>query len=174
MSTVRQPIKHTRFDNNKLLTPLNRYDSVIETGELKWQNELNPLNRFFFDHCDGIFLNYVWSKENIKNTVDFAQHRHLDVFVGIDVFGRNTYGGGQFDCFKAAQVIRQHNLSMAIFAPGWTHETLSLNQRNIRFFESFINRDCAFWSSLWPYLYTHPIRDYFHTNFFIGVNQVSR
>jgi mannosyl-glycoprotein endo-beta-N-acetylglucosaminidase len=147
------------------------YDSIIETGELKWQNELNPLNKFFFDNCDGIFLNYVWAEENMRNTIEFAKHRTLDVYVGIDVFGRNTFGGGKFNCFKAAQVIRRHHLSMAIFAPGWTHETLPHSKDRQKFFEDFVNRDCAFWNSLWPYLYTHPITHFFKTSFFMGVNQ---
>ncbi|EFA09314.2 cytosolic endo-beta-N-acetylglucosaminidase [Tribolium castaneum] len=147
------------------------YDSIIETGELKWQNELNPLNKFFFDNCDGIFLNYVWTEENIHNSIEFAKHRTLDVYVGVDVFGRNTFGGGQFNCFKAAQMIRRHNLSMAIFAPGWTHETLPKSENRQKFFEDFINRDSAFWNSLWPYLYTHPITRFFKTSFFTGVNQ---
>ena len=150
------------------------YDSIIETGELKWQNELNPLNKFFFDNCDGIFLNYVWNEENIQNTIEFAKHRTLDVYVGVDVFGRNTFGGGKFNTFKAAQVIRRHHLSMAIFAPGWTHETLPINENRQKFFEDFVNRDCAFWNSLWPYLYTHPITHFFKTSFFMGVTQVIR
>lgn len=94
------------------------YDSVIETGELSWQNELNDSNRWFidferililnglmnfrcfFDVCDGIFINYTWNEDNMANTVTAAEHRALDVYVGIDIFGRNTYGGGQFNSYK--------------------------------------------------------------------------
>jgi mannosyl-glycoprotein endo-beta-N-acetylglucosaminidase len=93
------------------------YDSVISSGELKWQNELNSKNRFgtincqidtilnrvhffgrlFFDVCDGIFLNYVWKEENLERSVINAEARALDVFVGVDVFGRNCFGGGGFN-----------------------------------------------------------------------------
>jgi hypothetical protein len=31
------------------------YDSVIDTGELKWQNTLNARNEMFFAACDGLF-----------------------------------------------------------------------------------------------------------------------
>lgn len=31
------------------------YDSVIDTGELKWQDELNLNNKDFFDVSDGVF-----------------------------------------------------------------------------------------------------------------------
>lgn len=65
-------------------------------------------------------------------------------------------------------MIRRYNLSIAIFAPGWTHETLTHTEH---FFNDFLNRDSTFWSSLWPYFYTHPITDYFETNFYIGLDQ---
>lgn len=73
------------------------YDSVTRDGVLAWQNELNEYNRCFFDLCDGIFTNYTWKIENLKNSVKFAMHRILDVFVGVDIFGRGCYGGGQFN-----------------------------------------------------------------------------
>ncbi|KAJ8959126.1 hypothetical protein NQ318_022384 [Aromia moschata] len=76
------------------------YDSVTDKGELKWQNELNEKNRFFFDACDGIFLNYSWTEKQLINTVEVAKHRNHDVFVGIDVFGRNMFGGGMFNTYK--------------------------------------------------------------------------
>lgn len=36
----------------------------------------------------------------MANTAKAAEHRALDVYVGIDIFGRNTYGGGKFDSYK--------------------------------------------------------------------------
>lgn len=146
------------------------YDSVIEEGKLSWQNELNEKNLCFFDQCDGIFLNYVWKEENLINSIANAAHRITDIFVGVDVFGRNTFGGGQFNCFKAAELIRRHGLSMAIFAPGWTHESIPADSTDFPLLEHFLNKDLAFWNSLWPYLYTHPINTFFETSFFRGVD----
>ncbi|KAJ8922923.1 hypothetical protein NQ315_001466 [Exocentrus adspersus] len=146
------------------------YDSVTEEGKLDWQNELNAKNRCFFDACDGIFLNYSWSEKHLVNSVEAARHRNLDVFVGIDVFGRNMFGGGKLFTYKATEMASRYNLSLAVFAPGWTHETL---EKSDTFFEQFLNRDSAFWSSLWPYFYTHPIRNYFTTNFYIGLDKAS-
>lgn len=91
------------------------YDSVTADGLLKWQNELNENNmyvsiieiinfliiyfyRCYFNVCDGIFLNYTWSTVNLKRSAHNAMERILDVFVGVDVFGRNFYGGGGFQC----------------------------------------------------------------------------
>lgn len=47
--------------------------------------------------CDGIFLNYTWNEANLANSILKAQQRVLDVYVGVDVFGRNCYGGGGFN-----------------------------------------------------------------------------
>ena len=59
-----------------------------------------------------------------------------DVFVGIDVFGRGTFGGGGYDCcivsatclegfciifklsLEAMELIKELEMSIAIFAPG--------------------------------------------------------
>lgn len=54
-------------------------------------------SRCFFDVCDGIFLNYTWKDTNLEWSAKMAQHRILDVFVGVDVFGRNCFGGGGFN-----------------------------------------------------------------------------
>jgi mannosyl-glycoprotein endo-beta-N-acetylglucosaminidase len=45
------------------------------------------------------------------------------VYIGNDCFGRNTYGGGKFDIYKAANKIleNKNQLSIALFAPGYTY-----------------------------------------------------
>lgn len=67
------------------------YDSVLETGELKWQNEVNKLNECFFKVCDGIFINYNWKDENLLQCTTYLDRIH-DVYIGIDVFGRGCFG----------------------------------------------------------------------------------
>lgn len=99
----------------------HRYDSVTVNGDLSWQNQLNDQNKPFFDLSDGIFVNYTWEvcsyilRKNIgssatlplkissmvqenfpKLSADVAGDRKFDVYMGIDVFGRGTYGGGQW------------------------------------------------------------------------------
>lgn len=67
------------------------YDSIIESGALSWQNELNDKNKSFFDLCDGILINYTWNERNLERTVDILDNKGGDihkVFIGIDVFGR--------------------------------------------------------------------------------------
>ena len=119
------------------------YDSVIHpSGQLKWQNELNSLNKCFFDVCDGIFLNYTWKPENLAHSRELAlkNDRIYDVYVGVDVFGRGSFGGGEFKTYLAIEEIRKHDLSVALFAPGWTYEA-----NNINYFDQ---NERIFWKSL--------------------------
>ena len=51
-----------------------------------------------------------------------AGDRLFDVYFGIDVFGRGAYGGGKYACNQAVDVIREAQVSAAVFAPGWVLE----------------------------------------------------
>ncbi|XP_008283953.1 cytosolic endo-beta-N-acetylglucosaminidase [Stegastes partitus] len=126
------------------------YDSVIENGQLKWQNELNQTNRMFFDACDGFFTNYNWTEQSLEFMKDYsgAQGRQADIYVGVDVFARGQVVGGMFETNKALELIRKHNFSTAIFAPGWVYETHE-NKSEFR-----KNQD-KFWALLSNYLYVH-------------------
>jgi mannosyl-glycoprotein endo-beta-N-acetylglucosaminidase len=73
--------------------------------------------------CDGIFLNYGWSVPLLQASGALASHRRGDVYVGVDVFGRDCYGGGGYNTNKAMALIKQASLSAAVFAPGWVYET---------------------------------------------------
>ncbi|XP_040927674.1 cytosolic endo-beta-N-acetylglucosaminidase isoform X2 [Betta splendens] len=137
---------HTRVPGSLVLW----YDSVVENGQLKWQNELNPSNRMFFDACDGFFTNYNWTEQNLETMRDYSeiQARRADVYVGVDVFARGKVVGGMFETNKALEVIRKHNFSAAIFAPGWVYETHSDKTE-------FPKNQDKFWSLLSDHLFLH-------------------
>ncbi|KAL9659430.1 hypothetical protein QQ045_024236 [Rhodiola kirilowii] len=99
------------------------YDSVTFHGNLSWQDQLNDENKPFFDKCDGIFVNYTWKEDYPKISAAVAGDRKFDVYMGIDVFGRGTYGGGQWTTNVALDVLKKDSVSAAIFAPGWVYET---------------------------------------------------
>lgn len=119
------------------------YDSVINNGSLHWQNELNELNECFFNETDSIFINYTWKEENLSNSFTNAKDRLNDVYVGVDVFGRNCFGGGGFSCNVAFAEIAKKRLNAAIFAPGWVVEC---NDE-----EKFVENEQKFWLLLEPY-----------------------
>ncbi|KAF7979518.1 hypothetical protein HWV62_42090 [Athelia sp. TMB] len=122
------------------------YDSVIITGQLAWQNRVNSRNLPFFLSSTGFFTNYgkltrvQWETKYISSTasyfsaLDSALTQGLnsiippkslrDIYTGIDVWGRGTYGGGGLGCYKALSVIdpKGIGLSVALFAPAWSWE----------------------------------------------------
>ncbi|CAH1645788.1 unnamed protein product [Spodoptera littoralis] len=100
------------------------YDSVTISGTLNWQNKLNEKNMAFFEACDGLFTNYSWTKEDVESSAALAGSRITDLYIGIDVWGRNFYGGGQFNTQEAVKVVHAAGCSLAVFAPAWTHEAL--------------------------------------------------
>ncbi|XP_060802952.1 uncharacterized protein LOC106133133 [Amyelois transitella] len=137
------------------------YDSVTIKGNLNWQNGLNENNKDFFDVCDGFFTNYSWKEEDIESSVEMAGDRLRDLFIGIDVWGRNFYGGGQFNTAAAVELASGYGCSLAIFAPAWTHETADQRDADIALADDLCSgqnvelRERALWGSLWPYLNTN-------------------
>ncbi|GAA5823597.1 hypothetical protein JCM11251_000691 [Rhodosporidiobolus azoricus] len=136
------------------------YDAVTKDGKLAWQNRLNDANLPFFQSADSLFLNYWWRSAEISFTAQLldrvAPERRKDVYFGVDIFGRGSYGGGGFETWRAMQAIQsapfpisassestctpeqcQHphqpsslppSFSTALFAPGWTVEADALKQ----------------------------------------------
>eukprot|EP00172_Hildenbrandia_rubra_P002726 Plantae.Rhodophyta-Hildenbrandia_rubra.ctg3805.p1 GENE.Plantae.Rhodophyta-Hildenbrandia_rubra.ctg3805~~Plantae.Rhodophyta-Hildenbrandia_rubra.ctg3805.p1 ORF type:complete len:631 (-),score=106.79 Plantae.Rhodophyta-Hildenbrandia_rubra.ctg3805:7706-9598(-) len=70
-----------------------------------------------------MLTNYHWSREAPVRSSVRAGSRRADIFTGIDVFGRGTYGGGGFHTHVALRAIKQGGTSAALFAPGWTVES---------------------------------------------------
>ena len=142
------------------------YDAVdASNGVVSWASALTDANTPFFDVCDGIFLDYHWQPDALRATAQRAavsspdqkspadlhnimSCRSRDVLVGIDVFGRGTWGGGQWRCVDALDAIKAASaarlavdpttaatdemqlqprqmqpLSVALFGASWAYET---------------------------------------------------
>ncbi|KAF9948216.1 hypothetical protein BGZ72_009848 [Mortierella alpina] len=126
---------HSRIPGGEL----HWYDSVISsTGEVAWQDKLSPENYRFFEQSDGIFTNYTWKEKAVGESVALAGPRNRDVYTGIDIWGRNTFGGGGYTTYKALKVIQRERTSCALFAPAWTYEFLGK--------EKFMTYDRLFWT----------------------------
>ncbi|KOB56747.1 Cytosolic endo-beta-N-acetylglucosaminidase, partial [Operophtera brumata] len=140
----------------------------------------------FFDACDGIFTNYSWSERNVAESALVAGDRITDLYIGIDVWGRNFFGGGEFNTQEAVGVAHAHGCSLAIFAPAWTHEAMSREKTDANVVamaedlvsmstdiddcQLFLLRDRALWGSLWPFLNTRvPTALPFKTSFCRGL-----
>ncbi|KAJ8727821.1 hypothetical protein PYW08_016206 [Mythimna loreyi] len=154
------------------------YDSVTVQGVLSWQNKLNDKNMAFFEACDGLFTNYSWAPEDVPASAAAAAGRLTDLYIGIDVWGRNFFGGGQFNTQEAIKVVHAAGCSIALFAPAWTFEALSLDREdhnhvalgeNLDAGSVWRLRDRAFWGSIWPFLNTRvPCHIPFATSFCRG------
>ncbi|MED6176780.1 hypothetical protein PIB30_091545 [Stylosanthes scabra] len=136
------------------------YDSVTDNGSLDYQNQLNQYNKPFFDICDGIFANYFWQENYPKLSADVAGDRKYDVYMGIDVFGRGTFGGGQWNTNVALDVIKKADVSAAIFAPGWVYETKQKTN-----FETAQNRWWGLVEKSWGLVRKYPVTLPFYSNF---------
>lgn len=133
------------------MTILERYDSVVVTGDLRWQDRLNNYNLPFFIPSTGLFTNYTVSALLVCSDNDLivdqwrpnypslvAQYlftldadlvkvpkRLQDIYVGIDVWGRGQHGGGGLGSYRALAHIDPEflGLSVALFGPAWSWET---------------------------------------------------
>lgn len=81
----------------------------------------------WFDHVTGFFVNYGWKPGNLTNTVQYMAtnvtgRQFSDVYIGIDVWGRNVTGNFCLDKFICKQsTITKHN---------YTSHSRSLNTVN--------------------------------------------
>lgn len=80
------------------------YDSVIPTGKVAWQSELNSNNQMFFEVCDIFFTDYHWNMEKLRRSVKVSGDKCLELFHGIDVWGRGSFAGGQFNSWQGCKV----------------------------------------------------------------------
>ncbi|KAF8164722.1 glycoside hydrolase family 85 protein [Crassisporium funariophilum] len=120
------------------------YDSVIFTGQLRWQDRLNSLNLPFFLSSTGLFSNYTWHRDYPALTAQyflsldptltgnalgtpsqFAPKALQDIYMGVDVWGRGSHGGGGLGCYRAISHIAPESLglSVALFGHAWTWES---------------------------------------------------
>uniref|UniRef100_A0A182IUL9 Cytosolic endo-beta-N-acetylglucosaminidase TIM barrel domain-containing protein n=1 Tax=Anopheles atroparvus TaxID=41427 RepID=A0A182IUL9_ANOAO len=152
------------------------YDAITKHGRLTWQNELNGSNDSFFLACDGIFLNYGWTRQHLERTENYIRNycteRRQHVFVGIDVFGRSQKA--QMNTDITLEQVVAFQFSVALFAPGWTYESLEAasqqerlqpDDRNVQFLQT----NDRFWNLLWRHLHVRgPNQLPFHSAFCLG------
>ncbi|KAF8185185.1 glycoside hydrolase family 85 protein [Pholiota molesta] len=111
------------------------YDSVIISGRLAWQDRLNSLNLPFFflwrPDYPALSAQYFLSLDAalIGNTPESYSQRTTktvqDIYMGVDIWGRGSHGGGGFGSYKAITHIAPESLglSVALFGQAWTWES---------------------------------------------------
>ncbi|KAI6197801.1 hypothetical protein M3Y94_01267700 [Aphelenchoides besseyi] len=168
-------VRHLRIELKKRIGPHAQviwYDSVVADGSLRWQNCLNEKNVLFADVADGFYANYAWNKDHLKYSQRFLELgkstiRPTDVYFGVDVFGRGSFGGGQFNSHTAVQATRNFGFSTAIFAPGWTSECFGSD------IDGLANHEDLF-KPMADLLYPHRLMNSFKTRFDVGLRDGRR
>ncbi|EJD51747.1 hypothetical protein AURDEDRAFT_149791 [Auricularia subglabra TFB-10046 SS5] len=143
------------------------YDSVTDSGALRWQDRLCAANEGFFAAAGKLFTNYTWAPHypqlSVQYLEDMRVHRHIessspsaiafspnatpsDIFVGIDVWGRGTHGGGGFGVHRALEHIAPSGASTALFAPAWTWESREAEWTGSAGWEAWWAEECRFWT----------------------------
>ena len=61
----------------------------------------------YFAVSDGLFVNYTWKDEELKNSSERGKKldRLHDIYFGIDVFGRGSFGGGGFNSKVVSKIL---------------------------------------------------------------------
>ena len=122
------------------------YDSIVRSGRLRYQNELNAQNEPFFAAADGITVNYDWSPPydagSPQHSAKVAGDRARDVYSSVDVFCRESereYCG--FRSFLGARAAFRGGTSFGVFGPAWTYEGDGAKPDR----SNFVRRDHRFW-----------------------------
>ncbi len=119
------------------------YDSMIESGSIAWQNQLNSLNDAFIEEdgpvADSMFLNFNWNVSRLNNSRALAQklgHSPYELFAGIDTQANGYNTSANWGAlFPDAS---PHVVSLGFYAPNWTYSN-STNQAD------FYQRANRFW-----------------------------
>ena len=106
------------------------YDSMLETGDVKWQNSLNQNNVVFLEDrahksraSDAIFLNYWWDEAELAETTQTVKNIDRafgDVFWGADLWPERPAQTAftNTDWLSPFMEDGAHAWSIALFAPN--------------------------------------------------------
>lgn len=122
------------------------YDSIVRSGKLLYQNELNGQNAPFFAAAGNITVNYDWSPPydagSPRHSARMAGDRARHVYSSVDVFCRQSereYCG--FRSFLGARAAFSAGTSFGVFGPAWTYEGDGAKPDR----STFVRRDRRFW-----------------------------
>ncbi|MDB6077117.1 MAG: glycoside hydrolase, family 85 [Akkermansiaceae bacterium] len=129
------------------------YDSMVSSGGISWQRQLNGSNQMFLQSgtkkvADSMFLDFYWQNSaNLANSRSLARslgRSEYDVYAGIDTEGAgdngtNTFGGSTpLDWNQIFPAGQPHTTSLGIYRPEWTFN-YSGNPSDA------INREVRYW-----------------------------
>ncbi len=131
-------------DNKREDMHIMWYDSMVSTGEIRWQNYLTDNNKMFLQDedtrvADSMFLNFWWWNESQESSYDKAveiERNPYDLYAGIDVEANGTDTYVNWDNLFP----KENNpfASLGIYRPDWAFKSSS----NM---EEFYQKEEEFW-----------------------------
>ncbi|NDL58926.1 endo-beta-N-acetylglucosaminidase [Phytoactinopolyspora mesophila] len=123
------------------------YDSMITTGEIQWQNELNERNDVFLQDgdarvSDSMFLNFWWNENMLAGSAEHARElgrSPYELYSGIDTEARGYTTPVDWEALFP--VDGDHTTSLGIYRPEWTWRSLPGDHQPAEFHE----RDDRYW-----------------------------
>lgn len=103
------------------------YDSMIESGAIAWQNQLNVLNDAFVQEdggrvSDSMFLNFFWNSMRLNNSRTNAKalgRSPFEIYAGIDVQANGYNTPVRWTSLFPED--SEHVVSLGFFGTNWTY-----------------------------------------------------
>ena len=101
-----------KSDPDSLCQPINPF--------LQWRHDYPALTAKYFTSLDPSLIGNTPESQS-----QIVQKKLQDIYMGVDVWGRGSHGGGGFGCYKALTHIAPDSLglSAALFGQAWTWES---------------------------------------------------
>ncbi|MFD2077703.1 endo-beta-N-acetylglucosaminidase [Actinopolymorpha cephalotaxi] len=116
------------------------YDSMVESGEVDWQDALTDANDGFFAVSDLMFLNYGWNADRLASSAAHAKamgRDPADLHAGVDVGWRQFAVQSYFDTLFPDGG-NGSGVSLALYRPDFT--LTGTDDRS-----QYAERDARFW-----------------------------
>ncbi|WP_327351254.1 endo-beta-N-acetylglucosaminidase [Streptomyces sp. NBC_01304] len=123
---------------------VNWYDSMVKSGAISWQDDLNAQNQDFFLAADSMFLNFNWTAEDLSSSGQLAQDLDRDryeLWAGIDVESNGWNTQVKWDAVIPST--GSHVTSFGFYRPEWTRNQLPAQTRTPGQFHA---ADDRFWT----------------------------
>lgn len=117
------------------------YDSMTKEGEMNWQNALTQENDFFMIDseknkvADGMFLNFWWGSDELKNSRERAEQLGIDpyeLYAGVDVQANGVMTPVEWRNFENGSASATYT-SLGLYCPSWSYfaaETIDAYDKN--------------------------------------------
>lgn len=139
---AKQTLKFVQYLKDKSGKQVMWYDSMVENGEIDWQNALTPKNQMYFQASSSMFNNFWWTPEDNQSSHDLAKklgRSPYDLYTGIDVEANGFVTALDWDALFPPN--KDQLTSLGIYRPEWTYNST-------RTLEDFYTRDSIFWVGL--------------------------